>query len=222
VEAALDGRAEHGALHRVMLVEDNELMRFGFRALLHAERDMVVVAEAAGVDEAVDAAVRTQPDLVVMDMRLRDGTGVQATLGIRQRVPDARVLMLSAFPDEQGLVAAILAGASGFVLKHMRTEDLLEAIRGVAAGFSLFDSSMSAAVVEGLRKGTAPRDAKLASLSETETRVLELVAKGWTNLQIAAELHYAERTVKKHISRVLEKLGAANRSEAAAYYAEHK
>ena len=203
-------------MHRVMLVESDEQMRFGFRALLDAERDLVVVAEAGGVDEAVEAAVQTQPDLVVMDMRLRDGTGTRATLGIRQRVPTTQVLMVSAFAE--GQVAAILAGASGFALKHMRTEELVGAIRGVASGDSPFDADeipAPAEVVEAAPIG----DPKMASLSEIERKVLEQIAQGRTNLEIAAELHYAERTVKKHVSRVLEKLDVTNRSEAAAYYA---
>jgi DNA-binding NarL/FixJ family response regulator len=208
--------AAAGAVHRVMLVEDDELDRFGLRALLHAERDLVVVAEAGGVEEAVEAAARTHPDLVVTDMRLPDGSGTQATLGIRRRVPTAQVLMVSAFPDQPGLVAAILAGGSGFVLKHMRTDELVGAIRGVASGSSLFDEEEAAPEV------AETGDPKLASLTEVERKVLEQIARGRTNLEIAAELHYAERTVKKHVSRVLEKLDVANRSEAAAYYATHR
>jgi DNA-binding NarL/FixJ family response regulator len=173
------------------------------------------------VDEAVEAAVQTRPDLVVMDMRLRDGTGTRATLGIRRRVPDAQVLMVSALPDGPGLVAAILADSSGFALKHLRTEQLVGAIRGVASGASPFDAEEPGpAAVETVAEAI-DGDPKLASLTETERKVLEQIAQGRTNLEIAAELHYAERTVKKHVSRVLDKLDVANRSEAAAYYAAH-
>ncbi len=184
--------------------------------------DVVVTAQAGTVREAVDEAARTRPDVVVMDVRLADGSGIEATREIRAANPDVRVLMLTSFADDEALFSSIMAGASGYVLKQVRSDDLLRAIRSVAAGDSLLDPSVTSAVLERLRKGKhLLKDEKLARLSPQEERILTLVAEGRTNRQIGEELDLAEKTVKNYVSAILSKLEVARRAEAAAYLARH-
>ncbi|HSL10262.1 MAG TPA: response regulator transcription factor [Actinomycetota bacterium] len=205
-----------------MLVDDHEIVRDGIRAMLQAEDDIVVTAEAGTVREAVDEADRTRPDVIVMDVRLSDGSGIEATREIRAKHPDTRVLMLTSFADDEALFASIMAGASGYVLKQVKSGDLMRAIRAVAAGDSLLDPSVTSAVLDRLRKGKhLLRDEKLARLSPQEERILTLVADGRTNREIGDELHLAEKTVKNYVSSILSKLEVARRAEAAAYLARH-
>ena len=207
---------------RIMLVDDHEIVRDGIRAMLQAEDDIVVTAEAGTVREAVDEADRTRPDVIVMDVRLSDGSGIEATREIRAKHPDTRVLMLTSFADDEALFASIMAGASGYVLKQVKSGDLMRAIRAVAAGDSLLDPSVTSAVLDRLRKGKhLLRDEKLARLSPQEERILTLVADGRTNREIGDELHLAEKTVKNYVSSILSKLEVARRAEAAAYLARH-
>jgi two-component system, NarL family, response regulator DevR len=207
---------------RVMLVDDHEIVRDGIRAMLQAEENIVVTAEAGTVREAVDEADRTRPDVVVMDVRLSDGSGIEATREIRAAHPATRVLMLTSFADDEALFASIMAGASGYVLKQVKSGDLLRAIRAVAAGDSLLDPSVTSAVLDRLRKGKhLLRDEKLARLSPQEERILSLVADGRTNREIGEELRLAEKTVKNYVSSILSKLEVARRAEAAAYLARH-
>jgi two-component system, NarL family, response regulator DevR len=207
---------------RVMLVDDHEIVRDGIRAMLQAEENIVVTAEAGTVREAVDEADRTRPDVVVMDVRLSDGSGIEATREIRAAHPTTRVLMLTSFADDEALFASIMAGASGYVLKQVKSGDLLRAIRAVAAGDSLLDPSVTSAVLDRLRKGKhLLRDEKLARLSPQEERILSLVADGRTNREIGEELRLAEKTVKNYVSSILSKLEVARRAEAAAYLARH-
>jgi DNA-binding NarL/FixJ family response regulator len=190
--------------------------------MLDAEDDVVVTAQAGTVREAIDEAHRTRPDVVVMDVRLADGSGIEATREIRADHPDTRVLMLTSFADDEALFASIMAGASGYVLKQVKSGDLLRAIRAVGAGDSLLDPSVTNAVLDRLRKGKhLMKDEKLARLSPQEERILTLVADGRTNKEIGDELHLAEKTVKNYVSSILSKLEVARRAEAAAYLARH-
>ncbi len=207
---------------RVMLVDDHEIVRNGIRAMLDAQDDIIVTTEAGSVREAVDEAARTRPDVIVMDVRLSDGSGIEATREIRANRPETKVLMLTSFADDEALFASIMAGASGYVLKQVKSGDLLRAIRAVGAGDSLLDPSVTNAVLDRLRKGKhLMKDEKLARLSPQEERILQLIAEGWTNRQIGDELHLAEKTVKNYVSSILSKLEVARRAEAAAYLARH-
>jgi two-component system, NarL family, response regulator DevR len=207
---------------RIMLVDDHEIVRDGIRAMLEAEDDIVVTTEAGSVREAVDEAARTRPDVIVMDVRLSDGSGIEATREIRANRPETKVLMLTSFADDEALFASIMAGASGYVLKQVKSGDLLRAIRAVGAGDSLLDPSVTNAVLDRLRRGKhLMKDEKLARLSPQEERILELIAQGWTNRQIGEELGLAEKTVKNYVSSILSKLEVARRAEAAAYLARH-
>jgi len=207
---------------RVMLVDDHEIVRSGIRGMLDAEEDIVVTAEAGTVHEAVSEAARTRPDVVVMDVRLADGSGIEATREIRAEHPETQVLMLTSFADDEALFASIMAGASGYVLKQVKAGDLLRAIRAVGAGESLLDPAVTSAVLDRLRRGKhLMRDEKLARLSPQEERILAAVADGKTNREIGEELHLAEKTVKNYVSSILSKLEVARRAEAAAYLARH-
>jgi two-component system response regulator DevR len=207
---------------RVMLVDDHEIVRDGIKAMLDVEDDIIVTAQAGTVRDAVDEAHRTRPDVVVMDVRLADGSGIEATREIRADHPETRVLMLTSFADDEALFASIMAGASGYVLKQVKSGDLLRAIRAVGAGDSLLDPSVTSAVLDRLRRGKhLMKDEKLARLSPQEERILTLVADGRTNREIGDELRLAEKTVKNYVSSILSKLEVARRAEAAAYLARH-
>ena len=207
---------------RVMLVDDHGIVREGIRAMLQAEDDIVVTAEAGTVREAVDEAARTRPDVVVMDVRLTDGSGIEATREIRAHRSETRVLMLTSFADDEALFASIMAGASGYVLKQVKSGDLLRAIRAVGAGDSLLDPGVTSAVLDRLRRGKhLMKDEKLARLSPQEERILTAVADGKTNKEIGEDLNLAEKTVKNYVSSILSKLEVARRAEAAAYLARH-
>jgi len=207
---------------RVMLVDDHEVVRSGIRAMLQATDDIVVTAEAGSVREAIDEAERSRPDVVVMDVRLIDGSGIEATREIRARRPKTQVLMLTSFADDEALFASIMAGASGYVLKQVKSGELVRAIRAVGQGQSLLDPAVTSAVLDRLRRGKhLMMDEKLARLSPQEERILSLVADGRTNREIGDDLHLAEKTVKNYVSSILSKLEVARRAEAAAYLARH-
>ena len=216
-----DGRMSAPPL-RVMLVDDHEVVRDGIRALLAGSQDVVVCAEAGSVREAVAEAERALPDVIVMDVRLSDGSGIEATRDIRAQRPATQVLMLTSFADDEALFASIMAGASGYVLKQIKGEELVRAIRAVGQGQSLLDPAVTKGVLDRLRKGKHLfRDQKLARLSPQEERILGLVSEGRTNRQIGEELGLAEKTVKNYVSSILSKLEVARRAEAAAYLARH-
>src|SRR4249919_3972559 len=205
-----------------MLVDDNEIVRDGVRALLEAADDIVICAEAGSVRDAIAEAERTRPDVVVMDVRLADGSGIEATREIRAQRPKTQVLMLTSFADDEALFASIMAGASGYVLKQIQGTEIVRAIREVGQGKSLLDPQVTKAVLDRLRKGKhLMRDEKLARLSPQEERILALVADGQTNKEIGEELHLAEKTVKNYVSSILSKLEVGRRAEAAAYLARH-
>ena len=205
-----------------MLVDDHEVVRSGIRALLQTSDDIVVTAEAGSVRDAIDEAERSRPDVVVMDVRLIDGSGIEATREIRARRPKTQVIMLTSFADDEALFASIMAGASGYVLKQVKGDELVRAIRTVGEGKSLLDPEVTSSVLERLRKGKhLMKDEKLARLSPQEERILELVAGGKTNREVGRELRLAEKTVKNYVSSILSKLEVARRAEAAAYLARH-
>jgi DNA-binding NarL/FixJ family response regulator len=207
---------------RVLLVDDHEVVRSGVKALLQATEDIIVTAEASSVREAIDESDRTRPDVVVMDVRLIDGSGIEATREIRAKHPKTQVVMLTSFADDEALFASIMAGASGYVLKQVKGGELVRAIRTVGRGESLLDPAVTNAVLDRLRKGKhLLKDEKLARLSPQEERILSLVADGKTNKEIGDELHLAEKTVKNYVSSILSKLEVARRAEAAAYLARH-
>jgi len=218
----MDAMAEKAFPLRVMLVDDHEVVRSGVRALLQETDDIIVTAEAGTVREAVDEADRARPDVVVMDVRLADGSGIEATREIRASHPNTRVVMLTSFADDEALFASIMAGASGYVLKQVKGGELVRAIRTVGKGESLLDPAVTNAVLDRLRKGKRLlEDEKLARLSPQEERILGLVADGKTNREIGDELDLAEKTVKNYVSSILSKLEVARRAEAAAYLARH-
>lgn len=203
---------------RVLLVDDHEVVRAGLRSLLDAQTDMTVVGEAGTVEDGVRRVGFDEPDIVVLDVRLPDGSGVEACREIRSRFPDVKVLMLTSFADEEALMAAILAGASGYVLKRVKSDDLVSDIRRVGAGESLLDSEMTDRLFARLRNGPKT-DPLLSKLTDQESVIVGYIAEGMTNRQIAEKMFLAEKTVKNYVSNILTKLGMSRRSEAAAYVA---
>lgn len=209
-------------LVRVMLVDDHEVVRQGLQTMVEDTGEMTVVAQAGTVAEAVLRARSYHPDVIVMDVRLPDGTGIDACRQIRAEQPDARILMLTSFADDKALFDAIMAGAVGYLLKEVRGSDLLDAIRRVAAGESLLDPAVTAKVLERIREGSGHGDPGLARLTPTERRILDAIAQGSTNRQIGDSLGLAEKTIKNYVSTILSKLHVARRAEAAVYLVEHR
>jgi two-component system, NarL family, response regulator DevR len=207
---------------RIMLVDDHEVVRKGLRALLEANEDLEVVAEAGTADEAVLRARSYKPDVVVMDVRLPDRSGVLACRDIRAEHPDMAVLMLTSFSDDQALFDSIMAGAAGYVLKQIRGTELVDGIRRVGAGESLLDPAVTARVLERVRNPQGDQDPRLARLTPTEARILEMIAEGLTNREIGDRIHLAEKTVKNYVSTILTKLQVSRRAEAAAYLADRR
>jgi two-component system response regulator DevR len=208
---------------KVMLVDDHEIVRQGLRALLEAEDDIEVVTEADSGPSAVSLASAHRPDVVVMDIRMPEGSGVEACRAIRDQRPETQVIMLTSFSDDEALFNSIMAGAAGFVLKQIRGRDLLDAIRTVGAGNSLLDPAVTQRVLERLRKAKFDeKDPKLARLSPQEERILDMIGQGLTNREIAERIHLSDKTVKNYVSTILQKLEVARRAEAASYVARAK
>jgi DNA-binding NarL/FixJ family response regulator len=205
---------------RVFLLDDHEVVRRGVRDLLESAGDIDVVGEAATADEALRRVPATRPDVAVLDVRLPDGSGIEVCRALRDRHPEVRSLMLTSFDDDEALFDAIVAGAAGYVLKEIRGTDLVDGVRRVARGESLLDPLAAGRVIERLRN-PPPADARLASLSPQERRILGLLAEGLTNRQIGAQMYLAEKTVKNYVSNLLLKLGMHRRTEAAVYAARH-
>jgi DNA-binding NarL/FixJ family response regulator len=203
---------------RVFLLDDHEIVRRGVKELLEAEGDLEVVGEAGTAQEALARVTPTRPDVAVLDVRLPDGDGVEVCREIRSAHPDIHCLMLTSFADDEALFQAIMAGASGYVLKQIKGADVVEAVRSVAKGQSLLDPSVTARVLERLRAGP-DEDELLARLSPQERNILRLIADGLTNRQIAEQVHLAEKTVKNYVSNLLSKLGMERRTQAAVYAA---
>jgi DNA-binding NarL/FixJ family response regulator len=203
---------------RVFLLDDHEVVRSGIRALLDATDDLEVVGEAATVTDALARIPSVRPDVAILDVRLPDGSGVEVCRVIRSDFPDIACLMLTSYADDEALLAAVMAGAAGYVLKQIRGTDLLDSIRRAGAGQSLLDPSVTKRVLEQLRS-RPQEDPRLASLTEQERRILDLIADGQTNRQIASSLFLAEKTVKNYVSNLLAKLGMERRTQAATYAA---
>jgi len=203
---------------KVLLVDDHEVVRAGLKALLDSQADMTVVGEAGTAEEGVRRVGFDEPDVVVLDVRLPDASGIEACREIRSRFPEVRVLMLTSFADEEALMAAILAGASGYVLKRIKSEELVTDIRRVGAGESLLDSEMTDRLFERLRGGPKS-DPLLSKLTNQERTIVQHIAEGKTNREIAEDMFLAEKTVKNYVSNLLAKMGMSRRSEAAAYVA---
>ncbi|WP_406862074.1 response regulator transcription factor [Streptomyces sp. HUAS MG47] len=207
----------------VFLLDDHEVVRRGVHELLSVEPDIEVVGEAGTAEEALVRIPAVKPDVAVLDVRLPDGSGVEVCREVRSQDESVRCLMLTSFADDEALFDAIMAGASGYVLKAIRGNELLTAVREVAAGKSLLDPVATARVLERLRDGNSPkRDDKLDSLTDQERRILDLIGEGLTNRAIGERLHLAEKTIKNYVSSLLSKLGMERRSQAAAYVARRQ
>lgn len=204
---------------KIMLVDDHEVVRMGLRTLLERREGFSVVAEAGSVAEAVATAAQVLPDVIVMDVRLPDGTGVEACREIRSDRPQTKVIMLTSYADDEAVYGSIMAGASGYLLKQTRGQNLAEAIERVAAGESLLDPGVTDKVLARMRQLAAGETDELASLSPQERRILGLIAEGKTNKEIADEVFLSDKTVKNYVSSILSKLNLRRRSEAAAFIA---
>ncbi len=203
---------------RVFLLDDHEVVRRGVRELLEAQDDFEVVGEAATAAEGLSRIPPTHPDVAVVDMRLPDGNGVEVCRDIRSHDPRLQCLILTSFADDEALFDSIMAGAAGYLLKQIKGTDLVDAIRRVASGQSLLDPQVTNRVLERLRRGPE-EDERLARLTEQERKILDLIAQGLTNRQIAERIFLAEKTVKNYVSNVLAKLGMERRTEAAVFAA---
>jgi two-component system response regulator DevR len=203
---------------RVFLLDDHEVVRRGLREMVDAESDLEVVGEASTAEEALARIPPTRPDVAVLDVRLPDGNGVEVCREIRSRHSEIQCLILTSFADDEALFQAIMAGASGYLLKQIKGPDIVDGIRRVALGQSLLDPSVTSRVLDRLRAGPE-EDERLASLTEQERRILDLIAQGLTNRQIAQSVHLAEKTVKNYVSNLLAKLGMERRTQAAVYAA---
>ena len=232
---------------RLLVVDDHEVVRQGLVALLDRREGFQVVAEAGTVAEALQAARHYQPDIVVMDVRLPDGSGVEACREIRAELPETRVVMLTSYPDDEAVLSAIVAGASGYLLKQIRARDLVAALETVGRGESLLDPAVTEKVLERIRRiasgtyqdelsqltgqeqkilmlvaeGKTNKD-ELALLTSQEQKILMLVAEGKTNKEIAAEVFLSDKTVKNYVSSILSKLNLERRAQAAAFVAKHR
>ncbi|HKB29094.1 MAG TPA: response regulator transcription factor [Candidatus Limnocylindrales bacterium] len=208
---------------RLLIVDDHEIVRQGLVALLDRREGFQVVAEAGTVAQAVDQARRFEPDIVVMDVRLPDGSGIEACREIRAERPATRVVMLTSFPDEEAVLSAIVAGASGYLLKQIRARDLVVALETVARGESLLDPAVTEKVLERIRRiATGTYTDELAGLTSQEQKILKLVAEGKTNKEIAGEVFLSDKTVKNYVSSILSKLNLERRAQAAAFVAKRR
>jgi DNA-binding NarL/FixJ family response regulator len=208
---------------RLLVVDDHEVVRQGLVALIDRREKFQVVAEAGTVEEALEAARRFQPDLVIMDVRLPDGSGIEACREIRAELPATRVVMLTSYPDEEAVLSAIIAGASGYLLKQIRARDLVSALEAVGRGESLLDPAVTEKVLERVRRiASGTYTDELAQLTAQEQKILQLVAEGKTNKEIASEVFLSDKTVKNYVSSILSKLNLQRRAQAAAFVAKHR
>src|SRR5690554_1854870 len=201
---------------RILIVDDHEVVRIGLRSLLERIGQFEVVGEAASAQEAIELTRSRKPDVVVMDIRMPDGSGIEACRAIRSESQDVKVIMLTSYTDDEAIFASVMAGASGYVLKQIGSHELVEAIRTVAAGGSLLDPSITGKVLERMR-GMSRDQQHHEKLTDQELRILRLIADGRTNKEIAEALYLSEKTVRNYVSSILSKLNLSNRAEAAAY-----
>ncbi len=215
-ESNTDGRM------RMLVVDDHEVVRQGLVALLDRREGFEVVAQAGTMAEAIAAAERFEPDLVIMDVRLPDGSGIEACREIRAARPATRVVMLTSYPDEEAVLSAIIAGASGYLLKQVRGRDLVTALEAVGRGESLLDPAVTEKVLQRVRSAASGGAAdELSDLTAQERKILLLVAEGKTNKEIAADIFLSDKTVKNYVSSILSKLNLQRRTQAAAFVARH-
>ncbi len=208
---------------RLLIVDDHEVVRQGLVALLDRREGFQVVAEAGNVAEAIEQARRFEPDIVIMDVRLPDGSGIEACREIRAELPATRVVMLTSYPDEEAVLSAIVAGAAGYLLKQVRARDLVAALEAVGRGESLLDPAVTEKVLERVRRiATGGHTDELALLTSQEQKILMLVAEGMTNKEIAADVFLSDKTVKNYVSSILSKLNLERRAQAAAFVARHR
>jgi len=208
------------AVIRVFLLDDHELVRRGIRELLESEGDIVVVGESGSAQEAARRIPALRPDVAILDGRLPDGSGIDVCREIRSVDPSIKALILTSYDDDDALFAAIMGGASGYILKQVRGNDFVDTVRRVAAGQSTLDPAMTAQVLERVRTGP-PQDRELEGLTAQEQRILELIGEGLTNRQIAERMYLAEKTVKNYVSSMLAKLGLTSRTQAAIFATKH-
>jgi two-component system response regulator DevR len=208
---------------RLLVVDDHEVVRQGLVALLDRRPGFEVVAQAGSVAESIDQARLHRPDIVVMDVRLPDGSGVEACRAIRYELPETRVIMLTSFPDDEAVLSAIVAGASGYLLKQIRARDLVAALEAVGRGESLLDPAVTERVLERVRRIAAGgTNDELSVLTSQERKILMLVAEGKTNKEIAADVFLSDKTVKNYVSSILAKLNLERRAQAAAFVAKQR
>jgi len=206
----------------ILIVDDHEVVRMGLRTLLERRPGFAVVGEAGTAQDAVRVARQAQPDVVIMDIRLPDGNGVEACREIREERPETKVIMLTSYADDEALFGSIMAGASGYLLKQTRGQSLAEAIEKVAKGESLLDPAVTDRVLERMRRLASGEGDELSTLSPQERKILTAIAEGKTNKEIAQEVFLSDKTVKNYVSSILSKLNLRRRSEAAAFIAERK
>lgn len=208
---------------RVLIVDDHTVVRLGLRTLLSHTAGFRVVGEAQTVAEAVQLNEQTRPDVVLMDVRLPDGSGVEACRRIKADHPETRVVMLTSYSDEEAIVGAVMAGASGYLLKQADAERLTQSIRDAASGEATLDPRAAGALLSQFRELSAKQaEAELAGLTDRERRMLALIAEGYTNRAIGEVLHLSEKTVRNHVSQLLRKLGFQRRSQAAAWAGQRR
>ena len=205
---------------RVFLLDDHEVVRRGLKDLLEADGDIEVVGESGLAQEAIRRIPALKPNVAVLDGRLPDGSGIDVCRDIRSAHPEIAALILTSYDDDEALFAAIMAGAAGYVLKQIRGNDLVDAVRRVAAGQSLLDPAVTSQVLERLRQGP-PQDSALEPLTDQERRIVELIGEGLTNRQIGERMFLAEKTVKNYVSSLLSKLGLERRTQAAVFAIKH-
>jgi two-component system response regulator DevR len=210
------------ARQRILLVDDHEVVREGLKAILDGHPNFEVVAEAATARDAVEKTRTHKPDVVVMDIRLKGGSGIEACQEITSQFPNVKVIMLTSYAEDEMLFSAIRAGAAGYVLKLIGADELVRAIEAVGRGEGLLDSAVTQRVFQEVRKAAREEEASaFADLTQQEMHVLQLVSEGRTNRQIAEMLYLGEGTVRNYVSSILSKLNVRNRAEAAAYAVEH-
>ena len=205
---------------KVFLLDDHEVVRRGLRDLLESDGDIEVVGESGSAQEAIRRIPALRPDVAILDGRLPDGSGIDVCREVRSRDPHIAALVLTSYDDDEALFSAIMAGAAGYVLKQVRGQDLLDAVRRVAAGQSLLDPAVTQQVLDRLREGPK-QDTALEGLTEQERKVLELIGEGLTNRAIGERMFLAEKTVKNYVSSLLSKLGLERRTQAAVFASKH-
>lgn len=208
---------------KILIVDDHEVVRMGLRTLLERHEDLEIIGEAASAQEAVDAALKYLPDIILMDVRLPDRSGIEACREIRAAEPDIRVLMLTSYSDEEAVVSSVIAGAAGYILKKIEAGNLYNAIVAVSNGETLIDQAVVQKVMKKIQvmQGGVPEQG-MESLTDREKEILELVAAGLTNKEIAEKVFLSEKTVRNYVSSILHKLNISHRTQAAVYFLEKK